>query len=386
MTTKSLRIWSFVHTWSSLLCTLFLLVICLTGLPLLFEDQIRDWLSTDPPYADVPPDAPRASLDDLVAQARSRYPKEATRFIFIDDDEPKVVIGLSPAQNSEQRFVHSMKFDAHTGVLLVDRPAADKAPATFVRTVRRLHTDLFSDLPGALFQATMGLLFVIALVSGVVLYAPFMRKLAFGTVRADRSRRIRWLDLHNLLGIATLAWMLVVGLTGILNELNVPLFGLWRATDLAALTASNKGIPLAQNLSAPQVAFDTVHALLPDRTISSIIYPTTSPFGSPIHFVVWTKGNQPLTARLFTPVLLDAETGKLNTVLDLPWYLRALELSRPLHFGDYGGAPLKIIWVILDCMTITVLISGLYLWMRRKVKHADGASKDPIMTPAEPAE
>jgi uncharacterized iron-regulated membrane protein len=50
----------------------------------------------------------------------------------------------------------------------------------------------------------------------------------------------------------------------------------------------------------------------------------------------------------------------------LPWYLRALELSRPLHFGDYGGLPLKIIWGLFDVVLIAVLFSGLYLWLSKR--------------------
>jgi hypothetical protein len=33
-------------------------------------------------------------------------------------------------------------------------------------------------------------------------------------------------------------------------------------------------------------------------------------------------------------VLVDAQTGVLAGVVVMPWYLRALEVSRPLHFGD----------------------------------------------------
>ena len=50
----------------------------------------------------------------------------------------------------------------------------------------------------------------------------------------------------------------------------------------------------------------------------------------------------------------------------MPWYLRVLEISRPLHFGDYGGMPLKIIWMLLDIATILVLGSGIYLWLSRR--------------------
>ena len=80
----------------------------------------------------------------------------------------------------------------------------------------------------------------------------------------------------------------------------------------------------------------------------------------------------PLTSRLNTPVLVDGATGALTTVARMPWYLTALELSRPLHFGDYGGMPLKIIWALLDLITIVVLVSGLYLWLARR--RATGAS------------
>jgi len=60
------------------------------------------------------------------------------------------------------------------------------------------------------------------------------------------------------------------------------------------------------------------------------------------------------------------ENGSLSIVNGLPWYLRALEISRPLHFGDYGGLPLKVIWAALDLALIAVLVSGVYLWLSRR--------------------
>ena len=84
-----------------------------------------------------------------------------------------------------------------------------------------LHVDMFAGLPGNLFLGFMGLLFVASIVSGA-LYAPFMRKLTFGTVRRDKAPRAKWLDLHNLLGVVTLAWVLVVGATGVINTLAEP--------------------------------------------------------------------------------------------------------------------------------------------------------------------
>jgi uncharacterized iron-regulated membrane protein len=100
-------------------------------------------------------------------------------------------------------------------------------------------------------------------------------------------------------------------------------------------------------------------------TANSVIFPG-SPFGAPYHYLIWTKGREPLTARLFSPALVDARSGELASVVSMPWYLRALEVSRPLHFGDYGGLPLKIIWALFDLVTIVILGSGLYLWLSRR--------------------
>ncbi|MBX5497026.1 MAG: PepSY domain-containing protein, partial [Bryobacteraceae bacterium] len=84
------------------------------------------------------------------------------------------------------------------------------------------------------------------------------------------------------------------------------------------------------------------------------------------HYGVFMHGATPLTARLYKPVLVDAQTGELTDTRDLPWYVTALLVSQPLHFGDYGGLPLKILWALLDVATIVVLISGLYLWIARR--------------------
>jgi uncharacterized iron-regulated membrane protein len=77
------------------------------------------------------------------------------------------------------------------------------------------------------------------------------------------------------------------------------------------------------------------------------------------------RGDRALTARLVKPVLVDARSGLVADQRTLPWYLSALLLSQPLHFGDYGGPGMKVVWALLDLATIVVLGSGLYLWIRR---------------------
>jgi len=78
------------------------------------------------------------------------------------------------------------------------------------------------------------------------------------------------------------------------------------------------------------------------------------------------RGETPLTSRLLRPVLVDAETSEFTDSRSLPWWVTALLVSQPLHFGDYGGMPMKIIWAVLDVITIVVLGSGRYLWLAHR--------------------
>ncbi len=88
-------------------------------------------------------------------------------------------------------------------------------------------------------------------------------------------------------------------------------------------------------------------------------------FSSPHHYTFFMKGNTPVTSRLLKPALVDATNGELTDTREMPWYVKTLFLSQPLHFGDYGGLPLKILWAVLDLFAIVVPGSGLYLWLRK---------------------
>ncbi len=356
---RTIRLWSFVHTWTSLVSMLFLLMLCITGLPLIFHDEIDDLLEREIAAPEMPATAPRASLDQVIAAARARFPGQYVLFANLKQSEPLVTVALSPTPVPAPGAFHRIIVDARSAAVL-----GEEAPQLdLMDFVLRVHRDMFTGLPGELFLGAMGLLFVLSLISGLVLYGPFMRKLDFGTIRRA-SPRLTWLDSHNLLGILAVSWMLAVGLTGIVNTLATPLFDLWRAQLLPSLLSPYQGRPVAKAASV-EAAVAKVRTLFPDRSITSVTLPTAARFGSPQHLIVWTKGSTPLSARMLRPVLVEAENAERIVAPAMPWYLQALQLSRPLHFGDYGGLPRKIVWALLDLIAIVVLGGGLYRWAAR---------------------
>ena len=360
ITAGFVRRWYRIHKWSSLICTGFLLMSCITGLPLIFQEEIEGMTSHVHPSS-ASATASYAPLYPMIATAHALYPQETVTSVGWDDDEPRFFVSIAPDFKPTTREQHTISFDAHTGKRLEE--VKDERGFMYVMTM--LHIELFAGLPGELFLGMMAMLFVVALVSGALVYGPFMRRLEFGTVRSTTVRRVRWFDLHNLIGIVTMTWGLVVGATGALNTLSGPLFASWRAQAIPALLTPYQGKPLPHTYGSLQEAVQKVHVAAPTADVVSVLFPNEV-FGSPRHYLVWTHGKSDITSRIFTPYLVDVETGNIATAAPLPWYVRVLELSRPFHFGDYGGLPLKIIWAVFDLGLILVLGSGVYLWLSRR--------------------
>ncbi|PBP74782.1 peptidase [Pseudomonas syringae] len=362
MKSQTVRRWSIVHTWSSLICTLFLLMLAVTGLPLIFHHEIDHLLGDAPHYREMPADTPRLDLEQLARAAEAHRPGEVMQYFGWDDEDPNGVMAITAATaGTEPNSSHTFALDARTGEAL-EMPSANGG---FMMVMLRLHVDMYANLPGKLLLAFMGLLFVVAIVSGTVLYAPFMRKLEFGQVRVNKSRRMRWLDLHNLIGVVTLTWALVVGVTGVISACADLLIASWRNDALATMIAPYKDAPpLTQRAPATRL-LEIAESAAPGMQADFIAFPGTR-FSSEHHYAVFLKGNTHLTAHLATPVLIDAQTLQVTAVVERPWYMDALGMSQPLHFGDYGGMPMKILWAVLDVLTIIVLGSGVYLWWVRR--------------------
>lgn len=362
MKSQTVRRWSIVHTWSSLICTLFLLMLAVTGLPLIFHHEIDHLLGDAPHYKEMPADTPRLDLEQLARAAEAHRPGEVMQYFGWDDEDPNGVMAITAATaGTEPNSSHTFALDARTGEAL-EMPSANGG---FMMVMLRLHVDMYANLPGKLLLAFMGLLFMVAIVSGTVLYAPFMRKLEFGQVRVNKSTRTRWLDLHNLIGVVTLTWALVVGVTGVISACADLLIASWRNDALATMIAPYKDAPpLTQRAPATRL-LEIAESAAPGMQADFIAFPGTR-FSSEHHYAVFLKGNTHLTAHLATPVLIDAQSLQVTAVVERPWYMDALGMSQPLHFGDYGGMPMKVLWAVLDVLTIIVLGSGVYLWWVRR--------------------
>ncbi|MBC2667813.1 PepSY-associated TM helix domain-containing protein [Novosphingobium piscinae] len=374
MRSCTIRAWEWTHRWTSLVCTAFLLLLCLTGLPLIFHDEL-DALGPRPELSGVPSARGGRLLDAIIAAALGDYRTDrgsrgVPLFVGFSSDTPEITVTVGPHPAAAPAEMRLYSYNRATGQAL-----GEVRGDGLMAVLLKLHTDLLLGLPGMLFLGVMGILFLIALISGVVLYVPFMRRLPFGTLRQGRSSRIARLDEHNLLGIVILGWTLVIGATGALNAFADPLTAAWRQRELSSMVAGAGQAPRLDPVRYGSVdrALAAAEAARGGLLPQFIGFPGGA-WSSGRHYAIFFQGDTPLTSHLLTPALVDAVSGRLAALRTMPVSMQALMLSRPLHFGDYGGFGLKLVWALLDLATIRVLWSGLLLWWGKRRPRSQGMS------------
>ncbi|MEM6957960.1 MAG: PepSY-associated TM helix domain-containing protein, partial [Myxococcota bacterium] len=226
------------------------------------------------------------------------------------------------------------------------------------------HAELFVGPVGRLLVGLVAVAFLISLITGMIIYGPMMRRFRFGQLRRGRTSRTLVADLHKLLGVASAGWLLVVCVTGLLLSVGSVLLQVYAATELAALGAPYADEPVVEDLQSVDEAI--VSAERESGRRWTIVALPGSDLASPRHYTVLLQGEDGLEARLLTMAMVDTEQPTEAQLQPLPWYMRALLLSEPLHFGDYGGLPLKIVWALFGLLTLVLAGSGVWVFTRTR--------------------
>lgn len=370
MTSRSPSRWfrfnCWLHRWTSLVATPFFLVLCLTGTVLIFHEEIDDLLGVVPEVEADP--ATQRPIADSVARVLAAFPDERVGSVSIDpENHPGVLLVATLPNDGAGDFNDaSLRFtDLTTG-----EPIDARDPSkSLTGVLLELHAQWFLGPFGELFGALIALLVLLSLLSGLVVYAPYARRVAFGMLRRGRGARILQIDLHNLIGTAVLGWALVVTVTGLLLGFSTLAIGIWQATELAGLRAHADGLEPV-DVRNPPVDVDRAFAAArasapPGWKVVTAIFPGTQ-FSTPRHYTVLLEGTEGIEQRLFRVAAIDAATGEVAAAVAPPAYLKAIVLSQPLHFGDYGGLPLKLLWTACTWLTLFITANGAWLWWDRR--------------------
>lgn len=350
-----------LHRWSSLVATLPFLVLCLTGTVLIFHEEIDHAMGVVP---EVSASAPPRSMRESVATVQAKFADQRILSVAMEDDHPGVLM-VATAPPEDRGYERSVfHFTELSTAALIGGVDLEETLTGFLFT---LHANWFLGPVGELIGAAIALLVLLSLLSGLVVYAPYVKRIAFGVLRRGRGARLLQLDLHNFVGAVVLGWALVVTITGLMLGFGTLATGIWQANELPRLQAEYGGsMPDPRRpVATVDQAWRAAEQAVPDAKVLSVMWPDTD-YSTQRHYTVFLSGKEGLKERMYQIALVDGETGRLAAVKQPPWYLQAIWLSQPFHFGDYGGLPLKLLWTACVWLTLFITANGAWLWWDRR--------------------
>jgi len=353
----------FIHLWLGLILGLYFTIIGITGSVLVFHDNLEP-LQT-PEIVSVKPPTPSTKLlplSELMTRVHYAFPnasgQDLTNVTMPDNVGGAYTLNLDVEKPEKMRMI---TVNPYTGAVMRN--------VIFVETpfgfIHNLHVSLLLGAAGELANGYGAICLALLLLSGLWLWWPVtLRQLrARLSMKIDKGKNRIVRDLHHVLGIYAVVFLLIITLTGILFIFPKPVE---KVTDAIA-TSSSKPPKVTAPVGAKKLSIDTLLAIAqpvnPEVKISS--------FNDP------SEPNQPFSCykRSFAPgffpytrIFINPYSGKILRVVDdnkgsldkkIPRFLSML------HFGLWGSFFIKIIYALVGLVPCGLFITGVLMYLRK---------------------
>ena len=359
-----------IHQWVSLVCALFLLLLTLTGLPLLFRNEINAWNTVNLPPRGEPMALSEiwAGLPQGTAEVSQAFPTKEILAVTPDGEDGTLYFRVKERGGKASRAHMRMggeqiMYDVRTGAVFdrKDRVYRSEAVQKFMHTMHILHVRLGMEEGGRDFLAVMCVLAVISIVSGVYLYLPMMKTLAFGT-RRRRSSRVFWSDWHKLTSIFAGTWAVLMCVSGVF----IVLYSVGMRDYQRTAHARAAEHFVVQTQDAPQISAEEAYARIaaefPQKDVISMRLPTAD--SAYYIFQIAEPTVRPTDFALGTQVYLAAGGGE-PLLVPVPAWLTMAPFFLNMHIHNHELTAEKIFWALLILMTAAMIVTGIVLWLTR---------------------
>lgn len=348
------------HSALGLAFAALIYLVCFSGSIAVFTQEYGRW---EQPAGPILTQASPEAADAAFRAVLAKNPKAHDLFVRLPEPTyPHLSVHGDDAQGRE----HTWVADAAGRII-----REEKTPWTQFQV--DLHTVL--HLPrawGGFIVGLTGVALLSSLVSGVLSH-PRVFKDAFA-LRWGGSKRLQEADLHNRISVWGLPFHLAVSLTGAFLGLTTIIVGVLALATFKGDTAKAYAL-----FAGPKVADDprpAVRVIDIAQVLTNV--EAAYPKARPSYLFVEHPGEtgQHASIALITPgrlsrgelVVIGGDARPLGAV----GYesgsvgLRVLSTMTPLHFGWFGGWPVKVAYFLLGLGLTAVTSSGVAIWLARR--------------------
>lgn len=355
------KFWFVLHGWLTLPVWVFLLFVCVTGTIATIDREIL-WLIDPSVRAVHAQDEERLSMNAVKAEVERQIP--GVHIAEIRFGEPYMALEMeiaTPAMASGVAWVNP-----YSG-----RVQSIATGMNFPGFIRALHGWLlmfwFTGTPiGWYLVCLMGLPLLGAVITGLVVYKRFWTALYRPRLRFGQGARLLWGDIHRLAGVWGSWFIVVIALTGLWFFVVGVLYDLHIPFDIEEPDLPRREAPTrAAADPLPGADLDAALARAAEQAPGARPLSLTPPEHALGVITVYSREPSLLLTR---ETWVHPYTGDVLGVQEagvVPLRTTISVIAASLHYGNFGGLAIKLIWTLFGTLLCTLLTSGVVVWWKR---------------------
>lgn len=379
-----------LHSWVGLITGILLFVVAFSGAVAVFgRPELKIWANQalrQP--VEVSQQQIQNLLETYAVQVKPKYLEEIRVFQPHTANYAKLILLFEGHEQGDNgREIHKgvwLEFDPAT-LALEQRKEGDLGQLYEERGMDmadflvRFHADLHLGSPlGLILTGLLGLTLMVSIVTGVLIHRKILAQLF--TFRPGRRFSLLLNDGHKAMGVWGLLFHFIIAFTGaflgLATVLLIPAAAFVSfAGDQDKLVETFVAMPHVEHSevhAATQYAKAMQHAMSSqdDMIVSGSTILGWGDKNARIYIDAYAgeqMGGQVLIYDGASGEFIQqqANFGRLEGVTG-----KVLDLMFPLHFGNFGGILVKIIWAVLGLSTALLPLSGMMLWLKRGLNSA----------------
>ncbi|WMN58549.1 PepSY domain-containing protein [Pseudoalteromonas xiamenensis] len=377
-----LRTYQSVHTWTGICAGLLLFIGFYAGSLTMFKHQLQAWIAPIPAELAAATAVPPQQLID---KAIAAYPQAMAKGFELDIAHEVPYLswysqGGARGMNLDNQLTYAF-LNEHGE--LTTHVAGENKFADLIDYLHRsggLFGEIGHDQLGVYVLGIAALLYFLALVSGVVILLPTLTK-TFFALRKEKGASRLWLDSHNLVGIVSLPFHIVIAFSVFVFAYHDFLYdGLGKFygdKPLFNMPPKTEQPYHINDLPKLELLLEKAHAYSGQHTTVHVSY---NRLNSPAPFATLKMENPsalvrgPDTDYLFMhPYTLDVQNSSFPQGVTGTWG-NTVATFFSLHFGTYGGNWGRWGYFLMGLLGAFLFYSGNLLWLDKRTRK-DGEQK-----------